>query len=250
MTPGDDVLEALRVFTVGRIIPDCLNELVEAIDGKVVDFDELADFVVRDASGDAGLVESDGDRDHGNAVRQRLERCVESGVRDAERGALEQLDLRRFLHDDEVGGSRAQIAELHIPTDGENGLYLGEFAQCGQNSFVDALDAVDQRSQRSVDQWSAVELLPGKWNWGARRIVEEWAGVVKLRRPGTDREVELPGRLRNDGQPRGGCGRIAPINRETDAPGVVDSGFPQIGKVWADLFHIFEILGASFGAIL
>jgi hypothetical protein len=88
-TLRDDVLEVLRLFAIRASIQNSFNERVQGVDREAVDSNGFADSVVGNAGSHSELVISDRDGDHGHTVRERLERGVEPGVGDAERGALE-----------------------------------------------------------------------------------------------------------------------------------------------------------------
>jgi hypothetical protein len=106
----DHVAELPRLVEIRGSAQNFLNRLVEAVDTDVIPFQKLADSVIGGNAGcDTGLVVANGKGHRGHALYERLERRIESGVRNAECGMLEKLQLSRFVDDDDVGRDDTEI---------------------------------------------------------------------------------------------------------------------------------------------
>lgn len=71
---------------------------------------------VGDSSSNARLIVGDRDCDHGDALRQAFKDGVQAGMSDAERGAIEQLQLRRVRHNNGGGRHRSDVGRPQVST--------------------------------------------------------------------------------------------------------------------------------------
>jgi hypothetical protein len=83
-------------------------------------------------------------------------------VADAEAGPLEQVDLRSLIDDNDIRRDGAKFGKFDIVPLGKDNLDLRHLVDSRQNGFVNILDAVQQRSQRSVDECLSSSFSQGK----------------------------------------------------------------------------------------
>src|SRR5215470_1047165 len=96
---GDYFLKVTSLCPVTWVCVYLLNRLRETFHRKVFDFQKFTCPVVRNSRRNTRLIVPDGDCYHGHSLCQRLERCIQPGMRNAERCPLEKLNLRSIADD-------------------------------------------------------------------------------------------------------------------------------------------------------
>src|SRR5262249_42017783 len=108
--------------------------------------------MMRNPRGDTGLIIGDRDPYLRNALDQRFEHGVQSGVGDTDSGLFQQLQLRRPRYDNGIVRNRSDLLRIDLIAYGKYELQIPILRHSGYDSAEDIHLAVQNRPHRSVDK--------------------------------------------------------------------------------------------------
>ncbi len=101
-------------------------------------------------------------------------------MRDDGGGSLEELELWGVADDDGISWQGSEAGWIESAAEGEDELNVEAGAGFG-DCFENLLGAVLESAEGGVDERATVEAIPGKWNGWPLLVIDEGAGVVKVR---------------------------------------------------------------------
>lgn len=95
--------------TIARIVEESDNRSTNLFRGNASLRDYLGDFEPGKARGDCGLIVSDGNGNHRNALHEGFKYGIEAGVGDDDSSYFEEIELWGVAHDQRIAGKRAKL---------------------------------------------------------------------------------------------------------------------------------------------
>jgi len=185
-------LQAAGSCPVLPVFEDGSGCAAQARDAQLSSWDDDAGAVSFDACRYAGLVVAEGDGYERDALGERLEHGIEAGVGDDGGGSFEELELRSVADDKGISREGSEAGGFDSATKGEDKLNA-EAGACFGDGSEDVPGAVLEGAKGGVDEWAAIEAIPGKGYGRPLLIVDEGAGVVEVRRLAGGGELECLG---------------------------------------------------------
>ena len=194
----DGDLELLRGLTIRLVHEDGVHGGLQAFLVELAARDDYACSTSGHAGGDSGLVVANGNADQGYAFGEGLERGVNAGVGDDDGCAFDEIELRRVFDDDGIAGEGAEAFTVEARAKRHDQLHR-QLGAGGGNGLEDAFRPVLERTERGVDEGTAIELVPGEVDLGALQRIDEGAGVMKEGMAIAHRNIKLKrgGQLRD-----------------------------------------------------
>src|SRR4030088_115206 len=118
---------------------------------------------------------------------------------DADRGALEQFQLRGALDENGVARERSNLFWIEMIANGEHELHISVQRNRFRDRAKDVLQTVLQCSHGGVDKGFASQPFPWKIDVCAAGTIVERPSMVELRRPMRTLKVERSGSLGDPG---------------------------------------------------
>src|SRR5260370_12609146 len=97
------------IIAIGRVVEHLIKEKRKARCGQLFQGYKQSGFLLSDPGCNTGLISGNWDGNLRNAMSERFQCCVQSGMGDAERGALETFKLRCAFDQDAVAPDRSNL---------------------------------------------------------------------------------------------------------------------------------------------